>query len=148
MKAQRKMNKQEMMLHLMLKESTCDTLCKMLIAHVLTMPKGDKFYYEKINVVVEFLEECIPAHPGAFSAYFKILDLMPATAKRKMPDEMLRFVEENLEEIEKFYADGEIGKKLPEKYRPSSILMPNKGLVAADGVTPIGMETPPSIILP
>lgn len=145
MKAQRKMN-QEDLLHLMLKDSTCETLCKMLIAHVLSMPKGDKFYYEKINVVVEFLEECIPAHPGAFSAYFKILDLMPATAKRAIPEEMLRFVEENLEEIEKFYAEGEIGKKLPEKYRPAKIIMPNKGLVDVNG-SPLSMDTPPSLIL-
>lgn len=130
----------------MLKDSTCETLCKMLIAHVLSMPKGDKFYYEKINVVVEFLEECIPAHPGAFSAYFKILDLMPATAKRAIPEEMLRFVEENLEEIEKFYAEGEIGKKLPEKYRPAKIIMPNKGLVDVNG-SPLSMDTPPSLIL-
>jgi hypothetical protein len=145
MKAQRKMN-QEDLLHLLLKDSTCETLCKMLIAHVLSMPKGDKFYYEKINVVIEFLEECIPAHPGAFSAYFKILDLMPATAKRAIPEEMLRFVEDNLEEIEKFYAEGEIGKKLPEKYRPAKIIMPNKGLVDVNGA-PLSMDTPPSLIL-
>lgn len=113
----------------------------MLIAHVLTMPKGGEHYFTCTDAVIEFLEECIPAHPGAFAAYFKVLDLMPATSKRKIPDELLRFTSENLEEIEKYY-----GSELPAKYRPSKILQPDKGLVGADGL-PISMDTPPTLIL-
>lgn len=116
-------------------------LTKMLIAHVLTMPKGGKHYYECVGVVVEFLEECLPGHPGAFAAYYKVLDLMPATAKRAIPEELLRFTQENLEEIEKYYEG-----QLPEKYRPSKILQPNKGLVDSTGA-PISMDTPPQLIL-
>lgn len=125
----------------MLKETTCDTLTKMMIAYVLHMPKGDSMYYEKIGVVVEFLEECLPAHPGAFAAYFKILDLMPATVKRSIPAAMFTFIEENLEEIEKYYEG-----KLPEKYRPSKIITQTKTLVDATGA-PISMGEPPALVL-
>ena len=130
-------NNNEMMLHFMLNETTCDTLTKMLISYVLNMPKGDKMYYEKINVVVEFLEECLPAHPGAFAAYYKILDLMPATTQRKVPVELFDFTEKNLVEIEKYYEG-----PLPDKYRPSKIIQRDKTLVDLQG-NPIGVGALP-----
>lgn len=138
--------KSNVLLQIMLQESTCDTLTKMLIAHVLTMPKGDKFYYEKINVVVEFLEQCLPAHPGAFSAYFKILDLMPETMNRKVPEEMMAYVEANLEEIEKFYANGDESIKLPAKYRPSKIVQTSSQLVDVDG-NPLSSSSPKLVLI-
>lgn len=134
MKKNKRNVNQEMMLHFMLKETTCEMLTKMMIAYVLHMPKGDAHYYEKINTTVEFLEECLPAHPGAFSAYFKILDCMPATTTRKIPAEMMGFIEENKEEIEKYY-----GEPLPSKYLPSKIIQQSKVLVDATGM-PINKE--------
>lgn len=114
---------------ILLKDTSCDMLSKILIAHVLHMPKGGKNYYECVSVVIEFLEEAIPAHPGAFAMYFKILDLMPAPALRSIPDGMKAFVAENIEEIEKYF-EGPI----PEKYRPSKLILPSKTLVDAQGV--------------
>lgn len=101
----------------------------MMIAYVLNMPKGDNYYYEKIKSTIEFLEQGLPMHPGAFAAYFKILNLMPATVKRTIPEGMQEFISVNWTEIEKYYEE-----PLPEKFRPSKIIAaPVKKLVDAAG---------------
>lgn len=92
------------------------------------MPKGGKNYYECVSVVVDFLEEGMPAHPGAFSAYYKILDLMPATTMRKVPEALADYTKTYLDEIEKYH-----GGEIPARYRPSKIIQPSKGLVDANG---------------
>ena len=100
------------------------------------MPHTDKMYYEKMTVVVEFLEQCLPTHPGAFAAYFRILDRFPATVVRVIPEMMLEFVEENIIEIEKFYEE-----TLPTKYRMKKILTQSKTLVDSTGA-PLNGEAP------
>lgn len=129
----------QMMLQILLPEGSCDTLTKMLIGYVLNMPHTDKMYYEKMNVVVEFLEQCLPEHPGAFAAYFRILDKFPATQVRKIPDMMLDFVDGYLEEIEKYYEG-----KLPDKYKPKKIITQSKTLVDATGAPISNFEHGPT----
>jgi hypothetical protein len=130
----------EMQLQVILKESSMDMLAKMMISYVYHMPKGGQNYYEKIAVVIEFLEQSLPSHAGAFAMYFKILDLMPATVKRVIPDGFNEFIKENWDEIEKYY-EGPI----PEKFRPKN--MPKKsGIVDALG-GPISSTTPKKLVL-
>ena len=124
------------LVHVTLKDSTCDTLTKMLIGYVLNMPHSEKFYHEKVTCVVEFMEEAMPQHPGALAMYFKILDLMPATVKRAVPAPLLNYAEQVREEVEKYYGD-----KLPSKYFPSKIITPDKTLVDANGM-PLTGEAP------
>lgn len=92
------------------------------------MPMNEKIYYEKLQAVVEYLEQCLPAHPGAFAAYFQVLDKFPATMQRAIPEDMLNFVEANVAEIEKYYTT-----TLPAKYRAKTILTPDKRLLDASG---------------
>lgn len=129
------------MLQILMPEQACDTLTKMLIGYVLNMPHSDKMYYEKVAVVIEFLEQTLPTHPGAFAAYFRILDLMPATTVRHIPDMMLDFVEANLEEIEKYYEG-----PLPSKYKRTKIITQDTGLVDASGNS-INSQTPKKLVL-
>lgn len=130
------------MLQLLLPEDTCDTLTKMLFGYVMNMPHTEKFYNEKLMVVVEFAEQVLPAHPGAFAAYFQLLDKLPATVVRKVPEEMLAFVEENVAEIEKYYT-----QELPSKYRMKKIITPDKTLVDATGNPLDGSGEKPKLIL-
>lgn len=71
-------------------------------------------------------------YPGAFAAYFKLLDRFPATLVRNIPEGMMDYVAENLEEIEKYYE-----APLPAKYKPKSVIIdgtnPDKVILGADG---------------
>lgn len=125
----------QMLLQVILPEGSWDNLTKMMIGYVLNMPMNEKNYYEKLQVVVELLEQCLPEHPGAFAAYFRILDKFPATAVRRMPEMMEDFVTANWDEIQKYYEG-----TLPEKYRPKVIITQDKRLVDVTG-NPIGSPT-------
>ena len=130
------------MLQILLPDDVCDTLTKMLFGYVLNMPHSEKHYDEKLMVVVEFAEQTLPAHPGAFAAYFQILDKLPATVVRKLPPDIMNFTEKNVEEIEKYY-----GQPLPQKYRLKKIITQDKTLVDATGNPLDGSGEKPKLIL-
>lgn len=126
------------LLQINLPESSCDMLTKMLMGYVLYMPMNEKNYNEKLKVVIEFLEECLPSHAGAFATYFRILDKLPATLVRHVPEAFADFIELNIIEIEKYYEG-----TLPDKYKPKKILTKKNVLVDVTGQE-IGTDLPPS----
>ena len=96
------------------------------------MPMNEPNYNEKLQATVEYLEECLTQHPGAFAAYFKLLDKFPATLVRHIPEGMMEFIGANIDEIEKYY-----GSPVPAKYKPKSAIIngtnPDKVILGADG---------------
>lgn len=117
-----------LMLQMLLLESTCDSISKMLMGYVLNMPMNEKFYDEKGEATLDFLEQALPTHAGAFAIYFRVLEKFAKHKTRNIPEGMRQFINENLNEIEKFY-----GERLPDKYRPSGIITQSKTLVDAQG---------------
>lgn len=104
------------------------------------MPMNEPNYYEKIQVVVEFLEQCLPTHPGAFAAYFRVLDKLPLTKNFTLPEGMVSFVTENMLEIEKYYEG-----PLPDKYRPKGSV--KKAVIVDVTGNPISSDEPKKLIL-
>lgn len=122
------MKTQEPMIQILLKDSTSDIITKMLFGYALHMPHNEKFYYEKLNAVLDYAEECLTMHPGAFAGYITLREKLPAAQNRTIPEPFKDYIEEKHEEIEKYY-----GNPVPQKYRKTGIIEVDKRLVGADG---------------
>lgn len=101
-------------------DESVDDLAKILIGYVLGMDKEMPHYQRKVEVVAEFLEEVLDANFQSVSVYLRVLNLMPATVKRKLPYRIESFIKMYEPEIEK--AMEEVGG-IPKAYKPKRVIL-------------------------
>lgn len=117
-----------MKIRLNLEDGTCDTLAMMMIGYVMGMPKDAENYQKKVEVVVEFLEEVIDPSFDSVACYLTVLELLPATVKRRMPYRVYEFVNMYERQIEEA-----LGREIPGLYKPRKIHVEPKVILGADG---------------
>lgn len=100
-------------LEIFLPEEIAGEITKMLIGYALYMPSEEKDHDEKGLSTIFFLEQAIPADPGAFALYFKLLEKFLNHKVHSIPEQFKPFIKIRLAEIEEIY-----GRQLPTKYRP------------------------------
>lgn len=113
---------------IVLEDGTVDTIAKMLIGYIMAVnPQEDSKYHKKLMATIEFLEEAIDPSFQSVAVYLQVIDLLPATVKRKMPYKIQGFIDMYKDKIEQHYGP------IPSKYLSSGIVEPDKRLLDAQG---------------
>lgn len=113
-------------------DDSIDELAKMMISYVLNMPTDMPGYQKKVEVVTEFLEEVLDPSFDSVAVYLRVLMLMPATVKRKIPFRIEEFINMYERQIDEKLED--IGG-IPKLYKPKRIITAPKEIILANGST-------------
>lgn len=121
-----------MKIQVLIYDDSVDELAKMLIGYILQMPPEMPNYHKKVEVVAEFLEEVLDPSFDSVSVYLRVLNLMPATVKRRLPYRIESFISMYERQIEEKMED--MGG-IPKLYKPKRIVEEPKVIHLANGST-------------
>lgn len=113
-------------------DESVDELAKMMVGYVLGMDKEMPNYHKRVEVVVEFLEEVLDPSFDSVAVYLRVLGLMPATVKRRLPYRIEGFISMYERQVEEKLAD--FGG-IPSAYKPKRIITEEKKIILANGTT-------------